>query len=381
MIKRLLGKIILERFHRGKLILVLGPRQAGKTTLMRWVVEQSGLSALWLNGDEPDVRELLSNTTSTRLKTLLGGHRLAVIDEAQRIPNIGLSLKLMADNLQNTQILVTGSSALELANKINEPLTGRKYEYFLFPLSYAELAAHTSPLEERRLLEHRLIYGCYPEPVTWPGEEKERLHQLADSYLYKDIFTHEQIKKPAVLEKLLQALALQIGSEVNYHELGQLAGADRQTVERYIDLLEKSFVVFRLPSLNRNMRNEIKKGRKIYFYDNGIRNSIIKNFNPLNLRQDTGALWENFLVNERIKANHYAGRWVNRYFWRTHAQQEIDYIEECDGKLYAFEFKWNPKAKARFPKNFIRAYPQSETMAVTTGNFEAFFEHGGLAEE
>ncbi len=210
--------------------------------------------------------------------------------------------------------------------------------------------------------------------VTHPGEEIELLSLLSESYLYKDLFALEQIKKPVILEKLVRALALQIGSEVSYNELGQLIGADKQTVERYIDLLEKAFIVFRLQSLSRNLRNEIKKSRKIYFFDNGIRNAVIKNFNPLSFRQDVGALWENFMIAERRKVNHYHGRQVNTYFWRTHAQQEIDYIEEYGGKLYAFEFKWNPTRKMKFPKTFLNAYPEAQTSVVTRNNFMDFLE-------
>jgi predicted AAA+ superfamily ATPase len=276
----------------------------------------------------------------------------------------------MVDNIPDVQVIAMGSSALELAGRIKEPLTGRKYEYYLYPLSFEEMVNHTSLLEEKRLLEHRMIYGYYPQIVTSPGNEETLLQLLSDSYLYKDLFALEQVKKPMLLEKLLQALALQIGSEVNYHELSQLVGADKETVERYIDLLEKAFVVFRLSSLSRNLRNEIKKGKKIYFWDNGIRNAIIKNFNLPSQRQDIGGLWENFLVSERQKVMHYHQKYINRYFWRTHAQQEVDYIEEQGGKLSAWEFKWNPKAKGRIPKTFLEAYPQTETGVITPANVE-----------
>ncbi|RMF57781.1 MAG: ATP-binding protein [Calditrichaeota bacterium] len=372
MIPRKLEKIILERIGKKKIILILGARQTGKTTLVKQIADQLNLKTLWLNGDEPDVREMLSNVTSTRLKTLIGAHQLVIVDEAQRIENIGLTLKLMVDNIPDIQIIATGSSSLELANRIREPLTGRKYEFYLYPISYREMVEYRGELEENRLLEHRLIYGYYPEVVTHPGEEVELLSLLSSSYLYKDLFTLEGIKKPAVLEKLVRALALQIGNEVSYHEIGQLIGADKQTVERYIDLLEKAFIVFRLQSLSGNLRNEIKKSRKIYFYDNGIRNAVIKNFNSLSFRQDVGALWENFLISERTKRNHYMLLPVNQYFWRTHAQQEIDYIEEYNGKFYAYEFKWNPAKKVRFPQTFLKAYPDAETIAIHPENFMEF---------
>lgn len=295
-----------------------------------------------------------------------------VIDEAQRIENIGIVIKLIVDAIKNVQVIATGSSAFELANKIKEPLTGRKFEYNLFPLSFSEMAASTSLLDEKRLLEHRMIYGYYPEIVTNAGDEDNLLRLLSDSYLYKDLFALEQLKKPVLLQKILQALALQLGNEISYHEIAQLTGADNETVEKYIDLLEKCYVVFRLPSLSRNMRNEIKKGRKVYFFDNGIRNSVIRNYNPFNLRNDKGALWENFLVAERWKHNEYRGYYPNRYFWRTHAQQEIDYIEEANGKITGWEFKWSPKAKKNISKTFLNAYPGSSVQFIHSDNFTDF---------
>ena len=372
MIKRTLEHKIYSRFDKGKIMLVLGPRQAGKTTLCQSIAEKSESPSVWFNGDEPDVRDILSNATSTRLRGLIGKNQLIIIDEAQRIKNIGVTLKLLADNFTDIQVIVTGSSSLELTGEVNEPLTGRKYEFFMYPLSFREMAEHTTLLEEKRMIDHRLVYGYYPEIVKNPGEEKELLSLLAGSYLYKDLFAWEQIKKPAVLEKLLQALALQLGNEVSYHELGQLIGADNQTIERYVDLLEKAFVIFRLTALSRNLRNELKKSRKIYFFDNGIRNAIIKNFNTPSLRNDCGALWENLMLSERMKANQYSNRLVNMWFWRTHAQQEIDYIEEYDGRLHAYEFKWNPAKKGRFSKTFLKAYPDSTTMPVTPDNYEEF---------
>lgn len=370
MISRLLQSVIEKKLGKHKAILLLGPRQVGKTTLVKQLTNSLQQKILWLNGDDSDVRSLLQEANSTRIKTLIGNNTLVIIDEAQRITDIGITIKIMVDTLPDVQVIATGSSALELAGQIKEPLTGRKYEYHLFPFSFAEMVHHTSLLEEKRLLEHRLVFGYYPEVVNNPGEEGENLQLLADSYLYKDLFSLEQMKKPLILEKLVQALALQIGNEVIFHELAQMVGADKETIERYIDLLEKAFVVFRLPSLSRNLRNEIKKGRKIYFWDNGIRNAVIKNFNQLIQRQDTGALWENFIVSERQKANHYKGHFVNKYFWRTHTQQEIDYVEESNGTLTAWEFKWNPKAKGKIPASFLEAYPNTETGIITPQNME-----------
>ncbi|OHD62221.1 MAG: ATPase [Spirochaetes bacterium GWF1_49_6] len=375
MIERVISKNIQEKFFKGKAILIIGPHQTGKTTLLKQITVEYENDVLWLNGDESDVREMLAKPTSTRLKGIIGNKRIVVIDEAQRIENIGLTLKLMVDNILDIQIIVTGSSAIDLTDSIKEPLTGRKYEYHLYPFSFEEMAGHTSSMEENRLLEQRMIYGYYPEVVNKPGEEKEVLRLISEGYLYKDIFMMAQIKKPVILEKLVLALALQLGSEVSYNELGQIIGSDKETLERYIDLLEKTFVVFRLPSLARNMRNEIKKGRKIYFYDNGIRNAIIKNFNPLALRQDTGALWENFIISERKKRNDYSGVWCNRYFWRTITQQEIDYIEEMDGKFTGYEFKWG-RGKQKAPQSFLDGYPGSEVKFITRENYIEFVTTG-----
>jgi len=372
MISRELEKQLVQHFFRGKIIMLSGARQVGKTTLIEMLLQKRKEKILYLNADETDVRELLTDTTSTSLKSIVGNHKIVFIDEAQRVKNIGITLKLFADQIKDVQVIVTGSSSFDLANEMNEPLTGRKYEFMLFPLSFSEMVEHHGQLEEKRLLEHRLIYGYYPEIVTKPGEEKELLKLLANSYLYRDLLTLEQIKKPVLLEKILRALALQLGSEVSYNEVAQLVNADQETVEKYIDLLEKSFVLFRLPAFSHNVRNEIKKGKKIYFYDNGIRNAIIGNFNLLISRNDTGALWENFLISERMKYLYYHNINVKRYFWRTVQQQEIDYIEEQERKLSAYEFKWNKKARAKFPKTFIRAYPDSETHLVTQGNFENF---------
>ncbi|HPI11857.1 MAG TPA: DUF4143 domain-containing protein, partial [Catalimonadaceae bacterium] len=262
--------------------------------------------------------------------------------------------------------------SFELADKLNEPLTGRKYEFHLYPFSFEELKNHSSLLEEKRLLEQRLLFGSYPEVVNKPGEARETLQLLADSYLYKDILRFGNIKKPHVLEKLVQALALQIGQEVSYHELSQLAEIDKETVERYIDVLEKAFVVFRLSALNRNVRSELKKSKKVYFYDTGIRNAIIKNFNPLALRSDVGALWENHLAAERLKHNRNHSKFVNSWFWRTSTQQEIDYLEEEGGIMNAWEFKWKPKEKVRFPAPFLVGYPGGSTQVVDPTNYEDF---------
>jgi predicted AAA+ superfamily ATPase len=295
------------------------------------------------------------------------------IDEAQRIPGVGLTLKLITDQLKDVQVIATGSSALELSGQVNEPLTGRKFEFQLYPLSFSEMVNHHGLLEEKRLIEHRLLYGYYPEIVSQSSqEERKRLKILADSYLYKDLLMLEQIKKPSLLEKLLKALALQVGSEVKYQELAEITGSDGKTVEKYIDLLEKAFVVFRMPAFNRNVRNEIKKGKKVFFYDCGIRNAVINNFNPVAQRTDVGALWENFVIAERMKYLRYNDKHVSQYFWRTTQQQEIDLIEDYGDKLMAFEIKWNSRKKPRFPLTFTENYPGTDTHMITPGNVEEF---------
>jgi hypothetical protein len=369
MIGRTLLHKISNRLFKKKAIIITGPRQSGKTTLLKRIVSDLNKACTWLNGDEADVREMFENATSTLLKSLIGENKLIVIDEAQRIKNIGLIIKLFVDHFPDIQIIATGSSSFEMADKIKEPLTGRKWEYFLYPLSVKELIDFNGIIEEKRMLEHRMIFGMYPEVVTGLGYEREILKSLADSYLYKDILIWEQIKKPDKLERLIQALAFQIGNPVSYNELSLTTGMDNETVERYIDFLEKAFIVFRLGSLSRNLRNELKKSRKIYFYDTGIRNAVINNFNSLQLRNDTGALWENFIISERMKYRQDNEIYANTYYWRTHAQQEIDYIEEYGGKMYAYEMKWNQGKKSKFPTAFQKGYPESKYMVINPGNY------------
>lgn len=372
MITRKLENLVKSHLSTGKAVILIGPRQVGKTTLLKNIAAESVSPALFINCDEPDMRALLFNKTSTELKALIGNHKLVIIDEAQRVKNIGLSLKLIIDQVKSVQLVVSGSSALELANEINEPLTGRKWEFTMYPLSAEELIQHTSVIEEKRLLSTRLVYGMYPDVVNNPGSEKEILKNLTDSYLYKDLFSFKDVRKPEVIEKILQALSLQIGSEVSYNEIADLVKSDPQTVSRYIDLLEKTMVVYRLPSFSRNLRNELKKSRKIYFYDNGVRNAIIANFQSIELRKDTGALWENFILTERLKFTSYSNLWSNKFFWRTKQQQEIDYIEERDGKLYTFEFKWGAVKKEKAPLTFTNAYPDSEHRVITPENYQSF---------
>ena len=371
MIKRTLIQNIQDVLHKNKAIILLGARQTGKTTLLKHLFDNKD-QTLWLNADESDVVNLFANANAANLRAVIGNCKTVIIDEAQRIENVGLKLKLITDQMPDIQLIATGSSAFELSNRINEPLTGRKWEFTLFPLSFAEMVQHHGLLEEKRLLRHRLLYGYYPDVVVNQGNERRLLQLLSDSYLYKDILQWEGILKPDRLLILLKALAFQIGSQVSYNELSQICNLDSKTVEKYMLLLEKTFVIFRLGSLARNLRNELKFSRKIYFYDNGIRNSLISNFSPIDMRDDKGALWENFLVSERMKKLHYNEIWANSYFWRTKDQQEIDYIEEKDGAISAFEFKWGAKKQAKLNAAFQASYNAENMLVVSPENVEEF---------
>lgn len=370
MITRIQMNAIKKYLFKKKVIIVYGARQVGKTTLLK-NLQQEYPEAVYYNCDEWDTREALTHKTSTELKSFFGNKKLILLDEAQQVPDIGITLKLIIDTFPETQIIATGSSSFDLANATAEPLTGRKYEFSLYPFSVEELIASSSEQETARLLERRMIFGMYPEMVTVSGDEEKRLKTLVESYLYKDILSYEHMKKPDMLRKLLQLLALQIGAEVSLNELSQTLGIDKNTVSRYIDILEKSFIIFSLPSFARNIRNEIKKSRKIYFVDTGVRNALINNYNPLSLRTDTGALFENFLISERIKWNHYNNKHANLFFWRTHTQKEIDFLEEYGGKLYGYECKWS-KEKGKIPQEFLNAYPQTSIAFIHKKNFLDF---------
>lgn len=374
-IKRDLKLILDSNIGKGKVLLLIGPRQVGKTTLLKQMIKSFSAKKkvqFW-NCDESDIRQFLSDGNLAKLKSFIGNSDFIVIDEAQRVKDIGLTIKLIHDNFANVQLAVTGSSSLDLSNTINEPLTGRKFEYNLFPFSTNELVQNSTMLDEAKQLQNRLIYGFYPDVVNNPGDEKEILTNIVNSYLYKDIFEFKEIRKSFVIEKLVQALALQIGSEVSFNELSNLLGIDTMTVQRYVDLLEKAYVIFHLRSYSRNVRNELKKSIKIYFYDNGVRNAIVSNFSPLDLRNDIGNLWENFLISERVKNNAYHNKNAKYYFWRTTQKQEIDFIEEIDGKLFAYEFKYNPKKmQTKCPLTFSNNYPEIPFNVVTKENYLDF---------
>jgi len=372
MIQRKLKEQISKRLNRGKVIIVVGPRQVGKTTLLKMIADESERNVLVWNCDEPDIRKKLNDTTSTALRAETANAGLILIDEAQRVKDIGITLKLLIDNVKDKQIIVTGSSAIELSNSINEPLTGRKYEYVMYPFSAEELINNHGATEERRLLGHRLVYGSYPEVVNNEGEEREILTNLVSSYLYKDIFSFQDVRKPEIIEQLLQALALQVGSEVSFNELSKLLGLNTATIQRYIDLLEKSYIIFHLRSFSRNVRSELKKSRKFYFYDNGVRNAMIGNYNLIEMRADVGALWENYVISERIKHNANIAFYGKSHFWRTQQQQEIDYIEDVDGMLHTYEFKWNTSRKAKLTETFSRNYPVHTYTVVSPDNYQDF---------
>ena len=369
MIPRILSQTLLEKFNKGKAIVVLGPRQAGKTTLIQECLRDKDF--LFLNGDDPEVRDLLERAGISRLKAIIGDHQWVFIDEAQRIPDVGLIAKLITDQFKSVQLVVSGSSSLQINDATQEPLTGRKYEYQLFPVSWEEFESHVGYTEAAAQLEERMIYGMYPDVINNRSDSREVLKQLASSFLYKDVLALTGIKKPDVLDRLLKALALQLGSEVSYNELAGLIEIDKATVARYIDLLEKTFLIFRLNSFSTNQRNEIRNNRKIYFYDTGIRNIIINNLNPLSLRTDKGALWENFLISERLKMRSYHQVYTNSYFWRTVQKQEIDLIEERNGTIAAFEFKWNSRGKAKLPSSFMKTYAATGTV-IDKENFREF---------
>jgi len=371
MVQRVLSEEIKKHFFKGKAIILIGPRQVGKTTLINHLLNQE-TDVLDVNGDDPTVVNIFSQINVLQLKQAIGNKKIVFIDEAQRIPNIGITSKLIIDHFKSVQLILSGSSALDINQLTQEPLTGRKWTYHLLPITWNEWQNHVGLLEAEQDLENRLIFGTYPDVLNHPEEQARVLKEIADSYLYKDVLTYSNIKKPSVLEKLVQALAFQIGSEVNRNELSQLTGIDSKTVEHYIDVLEKAFIIFRLPAFSRNLRNEIKKNQKIYFYDNGIRNAVIGHLQPLGGRQDIGALWENFLISERKKLLSYQNKIAKSYFWRTKQQQEIDYLEEENGNLSAYEFKWNSRKAARFPQTFTRNY-EAVVKGISRENFREFF--------
>ncbi len=372
-IKRTVQAQIESWLFKQKVIIILGARQVGKTTLSRQLLKKYGSEEDYFNCDLLSVRRTFENNEAKELKRIIGKSKFIVIDEAQRVKDIGITLKIIHDTYPDIQIIATGSSSFDLASKTNEPLTGRSIEFQLFPFSIGELSQIYKKYEFASAIQQFLRFGTYPEIVG--KSEKDSillLEQLTSNYLFKDILEFEQIKKPDLIVKLLQLLALQIGSEVSRHELATALGVNRNTIDRYIDMLEKSFVIFRLKPLSRNLRKEITKKDKIYFYDLGIRNALISRFNNLEVRDDIGGIWENLCIVERMKYLSNNMIFHNKWFWRTHDQKEVDYIEEYNGKFEGYEFKWLTK-KVVFPKDFLEAYPNSTISLVNLENCLEFF--------
>ncbi len=371
MITRTLEKAIKSKFFGGKAIMLIGPRQTGKTTLIKKILEAHRKESLILDGDDPSTQSILTRPNLQQLKQIIGRNRIVFIDEAQRIHEIGLTAKIIVDQLPEVQLILSGSSAFELANHTNEPLTGRKWTYQLWPVSWQEWQDYVGYVKAEQDLENRLVFGFYPDVLNHHPEAEIVLKELTESYLYKDVLIFGNLKKPTEIQKLLQALAYQLGNEVSNSELGQIVGVDPKTIDRYITILEQAKVVYRLAPLSRNLRNEIKSNRKVYFYDNGVRNAIIGQLQPLAIRQDVGPLWENFLISERLKAVQYHQLSLNSYFWRTRQQQEVDYVEEKDGQFFGYKFKWNEQRRVKFPKTFTEAY-KSNNLIVNRANFRDF---------
>lgn len=377
-IKREIDEFLSKRMFSGKVLVVYGPRQAGKTTSIEHYISENGLSSetLIFNGDETVDRDLLADASAEKLKLLIGKKKVVFIDEAQKIPEIGIVLKRFYDKIKDVQVIASGSSSDELAQKTEEPLTGRKFECVLLPLSFSELAGASSPIDEMRQLERRLMFGSYPDVVTHAGDEVSRIREIGKGYLYKDILKYEEIKRPELIDKLLRALAFQIGQEVSFSELAQVVGSDPKTVSKYIDVLEKAFIVFKLGSYSRNLRNELKKSRKVYFYDLGIRNYILGDWRALNLRgsDEVGHIWENYFISERRKYIMAYTPETRMFFWRTQQRQEVDLIEETASGLSAYEVKWNPtKLDKAMSKTFLSAYPQAECHGVSPQNYISHF--------
>jgi predicted AAA+ superfamily ATPase len=373
MIKRLLQSKIENWLFKQKVIVLYGARQVGKTTLTQQILRDSKKEAKYFNCDLESVKASLETQNQELLKSFIGNAEIVAFDEAQRVENIGLILKILHDTFPEIQIIATGSSSFDLANKVSEPLTGRSIQFMLYPLSLEEIAISYDQEIAHSSLDRLLRYGAYPKVFTSSEDEAiTELESIANNYLYKDILSFEKIRKSQLVSDLLQLLSLQLGSEVNYTELATTLGVDRLTIQNYIDLLEKNFVIFKLRAFNRNLRKEVAKSFKVYFYDLGIRNILIKNFNSLKLRNDVGALWENFCVAERMKWNQAHSNLTNTYFWRTYTQKEIDYIEETGGKLHAYEFKWGQNSKVKTPTEFLESYPESTFRTIHSSNYQQF---------
>ena len=373
---------LLTRLERSvapnRVVVVYGPRRVGKTTLIRRYVQQHDTDALLVSGEDIAVREYLESQSLAKLRAFVGSRRTLIVDEAQYVRQIGLNLKLLADHVEGLRIVATGSSSFDLAEQTGEPLTGRKLTLLMLPLSQLELQNIETAHETRAQLEMRLIYGSYPEVVLMESDEDRQLYlkELIASYLFKDILQLEGVRHADKLLRLLQLIAFQVGQEASMAELGAQLGMNKNTVNRYLDLLQKAYVLYSRMGFSRNLRKEIAKSRRYYFYDNGIRNGLINNFNGLAQRDDAGALWENYVQVERLKYNLYTGRLAESYFWRTYDHQEIDLIEEWGGRIDAAEMKWSPRSKARPPQGWREAYPDSTFRVVHRENYLGFITRG-----
>lgn len=371
LLTRTIEKRLNSAIGKNKVLLILGTRRVGKTVLVNKIIEQYKKPVVLLNGEDLDVQEMLQQRTATNYKKMVGDAQLLVIDEAQAIPEIGKILKLIIDNLPELTIIATGSSSFDLLNKAGEPLTGRKMQFQLYPIAQMELASRETFVETKQHLEERLVFGSYPELLQLSSyrEKEGYLHELVQSYLLKDILAFEGIRQADKIMKLLRLIAFQTGSEVSYNELGNQLGISKNTVENYLDLLSKVFLIYRLPAYSTNQRKEISKRSKWYFTDNGIRNAIVNDLRLLNLRQDTGSLWESYLLNERIKHNTYLQEHVQYFFWRNYNQQEIDLIELKQGQLHAYEFKYSNNKRVKVPAAFSTAYPDASFECITKNNY------------
>jgi len=371
-IRRAIEESIIKKLQPNKVVVLLGARRVGKTLLLNYLIENSIHEPyVFFNGEDMAVQALLAQRTAENYKRLLGDKKLLIVDEAQKVEGIGQILKLMVDSIEGLKVIATGSSVFDLANKLGEPLTGRKYTFKLFPLAQMEYSTNESMVQTRAKLEERLIYGCYPELVHLPSNQEKAtyLNEMADAYLLKDILEFDGIRNSDKMFDLLRLIAFQIGKEISLDELGRQLAMSRNTVEKYLDLLSKVFVIYKLPGFSRNLRSEITKTNRWYFYDNGIRNALIRNFNPLSIRNDAGELWENYVLAERVKYQSYTNKQMTNFFWRTYEQQEIDWIEESGGKLMAYEIKWNPAKTVRVPPAWTKAYPESSFQVIHPENY------------
>lgn len=369
---RVVQTAIEKWLNRGKVIVVTGARQVGKTTMLKEMFDTADPNILWLNADETRVRTRLAELDIPALQTVVGNYKTVIIDEVQRIENAGLLLKLLVDNFKDVQFIATGSSALDISEKIVEPLTGRFLLFHLYPFALSEIYTNKSVFDIESKLPFHLVFGNYPDVFKQPADAKILLKNLANQYLYKDVLVWKDIRKPQLLDNLLKLLSYQVGSEVSVHELAKQLKVSSETIETYIDLLEKSFVIYRLPAYSTNPRKEVSKMNKIFFWDNGIRNAVIGNYDDVSIRQDVGQLWENFIISERMKLNAWSASDREAYFWRNYNQSEVDYVEKEGNKLTAFEMKWNTRKKHKVTKAFTNAYPDAETGVVTPLTFSSF---------